>query len=210
MANIYKAAGAALLVAGFGAVIATAMFSSSAETTRTSRDFDWPRAELSSRQTTPRDFDWPGGALDRQSSDRDFDYPAGGLGTASSDAPRDPRMAEAEGFMRSGAWAEAARVLNSVVADRPDNADAYSDLGYCNRMLGDRDQALAQFGRALAIDPTHRGALEYLGKLYLEMRDLPKAKEQLGALARLCGGACGEYRGLQEEVQKFKANDRRG
>ena len=207
MANIYKAAGAALLVAGFGAVIATAMFSSSAETTRTSRDFDWPRAEQSSRQATPRDFDWPGSVLDRQSADRDFDYPAAGRGTAS---PRDPRMARAEGFMRSEAWAEAVQVLDSVVADQPDNADAYSYLGYCDRMLGNRDEAMAQFGRALAIDPTHRGALEYLGKLYLEMRDLPKAKEQLGELARLCGGACGEYRGLQEEVQKFKANARRG
>jgi tetratricopeptide (TPR) repeat protein len=68
-------------------------------------------------------------------------------------------------------------------------------------MLGDRYQALVDFARALHIDPAHRGALEYLGKLYLEMSDLAKAKEPLGQLSRLRGTGCGEYRGPREEAQ---------
>jgi len=198
MANSFRTAGVVVLVAGFGAVIASAVL-----TGTPARDFDWPSAaDEPARPRASRDFDWPVRPilLDRERAARDFDWPAA----------RDPRMAEAEGLMKAGAWDEAAALLESVVEESPDNADAYSYLGYCQRMLGDREQALAQFGRALAIDPAHRSALEYLGRLYLEMRDLPKAKEQLGALARLCGVTCSEYRGLQEEVQKFKTNERRG
>ena len=198
MANIFRTAGVVVLVAGFGAVIAPSIF-----TGIPARDFDWSRAaDETAPPTASRDFDWPVRPilLDRETAARDFDWPAA----------RHPRMAEAEALMKAGAWEEAAALLERVVEESPDDADAYSYLGFCDRMLGDREQALAQFGRALAIDPAHRSALEYLGRLYLEMRDLPRAKEQLGALARLCGGTCGQYRDLQEEVQKFKANERRG
>jgi len=110
MAKDYRRAGVAVLAAGFGAVIATAVFTGSPDSARTARDFDWPRAEESLHQPASRDFDWPG-ALDRESAARDFDWPTGARGVPSS---------------------------------------------------------------------------------------------------RLCGGACDEYRGLQEEVQKVRTNERPG
>jgi Flp pilus assembly protein TadD len=125
-------------------------------------------------------------------------------------AARDTRMADAEKAVKAKDWNKAVGLLNRVVADSPKNADAYNYLGYSHRKLGNRDQALAYYNRALDLDPNHRGALEYLGELYLDMSDLPKAEAQLGKLSRVCGPRCGEYRDLRDQVEKFKSGQPRG
>ena len=120
-------------------------------------------------------------------------------------AAGDNRMADAEKAVKAKEWNKAISLLNRVVADSPKNADAYNYLGYSHRKLGNRDQALTYYNHALYLDPNHRGALEYLGELYLEMSDLPKAEEQLSKLSKICGPRCAEYRELQEAVAKFKS-----
>jgi tetratricopeptide (TPR) repeat protein len=124
-------------------------------------------------------------------------------------AARDTRMVDAEKAVKAKEWNKAISLLNRVVADSPRNADAYNYLGYSHRKLGNRDQALAYYNQALNLDANHRGALEYLGELYLDMSDLPKAEEQLGKLSRVCGPRCGEYRDLREQVEKFKSGQPR-
>ena len=59
-------------------------------------------------------------------------------------------------------------------------------------------------GEALAIDPKHRGAHEYLGEAYLVSGNLAKAKEHLGQLAKLCG-ACEEHGKLKQAIASFEA-----
>ena len=134
-------------------------------------------------------------------------YAMGSIDTPS--ASKDSRMADAEKAVQAKDWNKAIGLLNRVVADSPKNADAYNYLGYSNRKLGNRDQALAYYNHALYLDPNHRGALEYLGELYLDMSDLPKAEEQLAKLARVCGPRCNEYQELQGEVAKFKSGQPR-
>jgi Flp pilus assembly protein TadD len=124
-------------------------------------------------------------------------------------ASKDNRMADAEKAVQAKDWNKAVGLLNRVVADSPKNADAYNYLGYSYRKLGNRDQALTYYNQALYLDPNHRGALEYLGELYLDMSDLPKAEEQLTKLAKVCGPRCNEYRELQDQVAKFKAGQPR-
>ena len=134
--------------------------------------------------------------------------PGTGSAMSSLDPPaasRDNRMADAEKAVKAKEWNKAIGLLNRVVADSPKNADAYNYLGYSHRKLGNRDQALTYYNHALYLDPNHRGALEYLGELYLEMSDLPKAEEQLSKLSKVCGPRCAEYRELQEAVAKFKS-----
>jgi Flp pilus assembly protein TadD len=48
------------------------------------------------------------------------------------------------------------------------NADVYNLMGYSLRKSGDPTQALVYYEKALDIDPRHKGALEYLGELYVE------------------------------------------
>lgn len=136
--------------------------------------------------------------------------PSLAMGSFDSAPAKDGRMAEAEKAVKAAEWNKAIGLLNRVVADSPKNADAYNYLGYSHRKLGNRDQALTYYNQALYLDANHRGALEYLGELYLEMKDLPKAEEQLARLSRVCGPRCAEYRELQQQVDSFKSGRPRG
>jgi Flp pilus assembly protein TadD len=137
-------------------------------------------------------------------------YAMGTIDTpAASSASKDSRMVDAEKAVQAKDWNKAVGLLSRVVADSPKNADAYNYLGYSYRKLGHPNEALAYYNHALSLDPNHRGALEYLGELYLDMSDLPKAEEQLTKLARVCGPRCNEYQELQGEIAKFKSGQPR-
>jgi len=95
-------------------------------------------------------------------------------------------------------------LLKKVVAMEPTNADALNYLGYAHRMLGKQSEALSYYEQALALQPLHVGANEYLGELYLEMKQLPKAEERLAVLEQACGD-CDEYVELKEKIDDYKA-----
>lgn len=102
-------------------------------------------------------------------------------------------------------YAEAIPLLEKVVAAEPDNADAFNYLGYSYRKTGVTDKALANYLMALELEPEHLGANEYLGELYLEMKDLAKAEERLAVLEEACGD-CEEYEELAEKIEAYKAS----
>ncbi len=127
----------------------------------------------------------------------------GGSRTTSS-APRDADYAAAEDAFKAGKYAAAVPLLEKVVARDPKNADAWNRLGFSNRKLGKFSEALADYEKALAINPDHLGANEYLGELYLETGDMPKAEERLAKLDDLCTFGCEEYRTLKAAIQAKK------
>ncbi len=86
----------------------------------------------------------------------------------------------------------------------PDDADVLNLLGYGYRKSGDFDQARGYYLQALAIDPKHRGANEYIGELYLETGHLDKAEERLGVLDDDCWLGCEEYTDLKEAIAEYK------
>ena len=83
-------------------------------------------------------------------------------------------------------WAQAVASFNKVVAQNPRNADAYNLLGYANRWMGKYDDAFAAYGRALALDPNHKGALNYSGIAYLKTNQMAKAEANLARLQTIC------------------------
>jgi Tetratricopeptide repeat len=91
--------------------------------------------------------------------------------------------------------------LQQVLQRQPDNADVLNLMGFSNRKLGKQSEALGYYKKALALQPHHIGANEYLGELYLEMKMPGKAKEQLAALHDACG-SCMEYNELKEKIGK--------
>ena len=98
-------------------------------------------------------------------------------------------------------------ILDKIIAKDPRNPDALNLMGFCERKLGNTDEALEYYEKALAIKPNHVGANEYLGELYLELKNLPKAEERLKVLAKSCNG-CEEQQELEEKIEKYKvAND---
>jgi tetratricopeptide (TPR) repeat protein len=101
-------------------------------------------------------------------------------------------------------WAEAIVQLEEADKAQPNNADTNNLLGFSNRKLGKLDVSLAYYKKALAIDPKHLGAHEYLGELYLMMKDPTKAKTELTTLSTLCGVKCEQYLDLKKAIGAYK------
>jgi tetratricopeptide (TPR) repeat protein len=93
--------------------------------------------------------------------------------------------------------------LEKVQAAQPNNPDVLNLIGFSNRKLGNQSEALEYYDKALALQPTHVGANEYLGELYLEMKAPKKAEERLAVLKQACGN-CEEYTELKGKIEKFK------
>ena len=97
-------------------------------------------------------------------------------------------------------------LLQKSLAEKGDYADALNQLGFANRKMGDWQAGMAYYLKALALEPNHLGANEYLGELYLEQKDLPNAEKQLAALKSACGD-CDEFDELEEAVADYKKNN---
>jgi tetratricopeptide (TPR) repeat protein len=101
-------------------------------------------------------------------------------------------------------YADAIPYLNRALQERPNNADVLNYLGYTHRMLGDYPGSLDYYQRALARDPDHKGAHEYLGELYLKMNRLADARAQLAELTRLCSDSCEEKDVLTKAIADYQ------
>lgn len=94
--------------------------------------------------------------------------------------------------------------LEKLAKNDKNNADAFNLLGYSHRKLGEFGKSLTNYQKALAIDPKHQSANEYIGELYLQTGELAKAEERLAALRGICGESCEAYRDLQEAIAAHK------
>lgn len=102
-------------------------------------------------------------------------------------------------------YTKAIDLLQTVLDEDPENANAWNYMGYSLRHLKQFDNALAAYEKALKIKPKHRGALEYLGELYLQIGNLEQARTQLKILDKACFFPCKEYRELKQEIEKYEA-----
>jgi tetratricopeptide (TPR) repeat protein len=109
----------------------------------------------------------------------------------------DPDYTAAVRAIKADKYGEAIPLLQRVVGRDAKNADAFNWLAYATRRNGDASAALPLYEKALAIDPKHRGAHEYIGEAYLVLGNVAKAKEHLARLDSLCFLPCSEYRDLK-------------
>lgn len=131
----------------------------------------------------------------------------GGAGgsVASPANPLEAQYAEGVAAVKGKDYHLAIFHLFKVVEQDPNNADALNWLGYSYRKIGDLDNALRHYEMALAIDPDHKGAHEYIGEAYLEAGKPAKAEEHLAALTRLCPQGCEELEDLKEFLAAYSA-----
>src|SRR5947208_1372820 len=90
--------------------------------------------------------------------------------------------------------------LNGMIDKGVQHADVYNLLGFSLRKSGDPKTAYTFYKKALDFDPEHKGALEYLGELYVEAGDLAKAREHVVLLQKLCPQGCEELEDLQKAL----------
>ena len=139
-----------------------------------------------------------------------FSVMAAGGGSDSSSSSSSSWTAEstygkAKTMVDNGQFDAAIPVLFEAVREDGENADAYNLLGFTHRKTGKLDAALKYYNKALALEPWHRGAHEYIGEAYLELGDLASAKKHLTFLDEDCTFGCPEYRMLKEAVAKYEA-----
>jgi len=90
--------------------------------------------------------------------------------------------------------------LKIIVAKDDNNADAYNLLGFSHRKLKRYEQAEDYYQRALQINPKHKGAMEYLGELYVETDRMDEANQMLQRLDDACLLNCKEYGQLKTVI----------
>ena len=125
----------------------------------------------------------------------------------SSDAPEAKDLAEmvqARNMIKGEHYNQAIPLLNKVIARQPKNADALNLLAYSQRKTDDFQASLANYKKALAIDPSHKDAHEYIGELYLRMGDLANAEKHLKRLDNICFSGCEQFTELKAAITAYK------
>ena len=136
-------------------------------------------------------------------------FAAGGGGGGGADTPAakpaDPNYTRAKAMIEARDYANALPLLQQVVTKDPRNADAYHRMGFATRKSGNASGSLQYYQQALAIDPRHLGAHEYIGEAYLMLDQPAQAEQHLARLDSLCVFGCAEYRLLKTAVANYKA-----
>ncbi|HYT15052.1 MAG TPA: tetratricopeptide repeat protein [Burkholderiales bacterium] len=116
----------------------------------------------------------------------------------------DPDYAAGKQAIEAKNWSAAIKSLSSAALRDTRNADIQNYLGYAYRHAGQLDIAFKHYGRALQLNPRHRGAHEYVGEAYLMANDLAKAEEHLAALQKICLIPCEEYEDLKKAIAEYR------
>ena len=98
--------------------------------------------------------------------------------------------ATAVGLINHHHYVEALDKLREAAVVTGPHPDILNYMGFANRHLHNYDAAIGYYQQALAIDPQHIGATEYLGELYLEIGRIDDAQHQLARLDQLCPYGC--------------------
>ena len=119
----------------------------------------------------------------------------------SSDAPD---LASVRAKIKAQDYKAAIEELTPMLTSNQ-HADVYNLMGFSLRKTGDYKQAYTFYRKALDFDPEHKGALEYLGELYVETGQIDKAKENEARLKALCPSGCEELADLQKAIGSASA-----
>ena len=129
-----------------------------------------------------------------------------GPATSGATATADPLRA-ARDAIAAQQWPKALELLKAQQPQLNRNADLHNLLGYVHRKQArpDLDKSFEHYRLALEINPSHRGAHEYIGEAYLMRKQPAQAREHLETLKRLCGGvACEEYQDLAKALAAYR------
>jgi tetratricopeptide (TPR) repeat protein len=110
-----------------------------------------------------------------------------------------PDLASVRTKIKAKDFAGALEELEPILQSHQ-HADVYNLMGFSLRKSGDYKQAYTFYRKALDFDPEHKGALEYLGELYVETGQIEKAKENLVLLRKLCPSGCEELEDLEKAI----------
>ncbi|MCB1888570.1 MAG: tetratricopeptide repeat protein [Rhodocyclaceae bacterium] len=118
---------------------------------------------------------------------------------------RSSDVEQAREAIERGDYPRAAGLLERYTRREPEDADAWNWLGFSRRKAGALEAAFVAYRRALAIDPSHRGAHEYVGEAFLAAGDFASAEKHLADLAALCPAGCEQRADLAAAIARYRA-----
>ncbi len=104
-------------------------------------------------------------------------------------------------------WGRAQATLLGAVKEEPGNADVQNLLAYTYRKQASPNLAKAfeHYKKALAINPKHLGAHEYVGEAYLMNKQPLEAQKHLAEIEKICGNrSCEQYEDLAKALADYK------
>lgn len=147
-----------------------------------------------------------GGGYEEQGQDHGYDN----MKADTKTTPSTDELATGAALAKQGKFGEAIPHLELAQAKKPRDVTVLIYLGFAHRMVatdtpGDArnaefKKALDYYQQALAIDPDNKLVHEYLGKLYLLMREYTLASNELKTLETLCDSQCAERAALAQAV----------
>jgi hypothetical protein len=119
----------------------------------------------------------------------------------------DPVIEKVTALIAKKDWPGAAGLMKDAVASAPQNAEYHNMYAYTVRKGPNPDMNVVfkHYTEALRLKPDYRGAHEYIGEAYLMVNNLPKAREHLSALDKLCFFPCSEHTDLKKAIAEFES-----
>jgi tetratricopeptide (TPR) repeat protein len=115
-------------------------------------------------------------------------------------SPDGPDLSSVRAAIEAKNYEAALTKLKEIAATSP-HPDVYSLMGFTLRKTGDRVQAMTYYRKALDADPSHKGALEYQGELFVELGQIDNAKANLVRLEDVCAEGCEEEDDLKAAIE---------
>lgn len=129
----------------------------------------------------------------------------GGGGPSEGGVDLGRELSTAQRLIDAKDWSGAIAELERAKRKNNRNADVHNLLGYSLRHSGRLPEAFGEYETALRLDPSHRGAHEYVGEAWLQSKRPEKAREHLEALKKLCGTDCEQYRDLAQAIAAYES-----
>ena len=111
---------------------------------------------------------------------------------------------QASQLTEMGKYQESIELLQTAVLIDRDNIDLYLLLAQNHQHLKEYSQAEDYYLIALDVEPNHKPSHERLGKFYLDLQKLDKAKESLAQLDKACWFSCPEYQSLKLSITAYE------
>ena len=109
---------------------------------------------------------------------------------------------QAEAQLAAGKLSEAADLLETALAVDPRNRSAFVDLARVAKKQKLYGKTIRLANEALQLEPNDLDAIEIQGEAMVELGAIPRARENLARLQKLCTSGCPQLAALSEAISR--------
>ena len=108
--------------------------------------------------------------------------------------------------MNYNRYAEAMLIFTQLIENFPDYAEGWNRRATLHYILGNLDESVADIEKVLELEPRHFGALSGLGLVFLQQKQLSKAKQAFENLVDLHPNSPNAQENLLRVIEDLRLN----